>query len=269
MKVLIDGDIIQYWASFAGQTTIRDVYQDGEKVASFTSAADRNKWLEDNGLKREDVEERVSYQAVPEKEVKEIVDTLMEDIVEEFLPTSLSTYLTGEDNFRHSLADSYKANRKQDKPIHYDTVRRYLIERYNARVVDGMEADDAIAIEASTGTGSMVVVSPDKDFRQLPNIMLYDPRTKETRESSEVEALRFLYSQMIMGDRSDNIMGIPKCGEKAAQRALEGLTTEKDMYNKVLSMYKEHGLSEIDLTINANLLYLLRKPYEYYQHPVD
>ena len=78
-------------------------------------------------------------------------------------------YLTGTDNFRHKVATikPYKGNRKQDKPKYYHHIRAYLEKVHRAWVVNGMEADDMLAIRQQELGDSSVIVSRDKDLRQV------------------------------------------------------------------------------------------------------
>jgi 5'-3' exonuclease len=52
-----------------------------------------------------------------------------------------------ENNFRYKVDPSYKANRTQPKPKHYEILKEYLIVEHGAKIAHGMEADDAIALE--------------------------------------------------------------------------------------------------------------------------
>lgn len=52
--------------------------------------------------------------------------------------------------------------------------------------------------------------------------------------------LKFFYSQILTGDSADNYRGILGLGKTAALNALDGCTSEKELYNAVLSLYKKH-----------------------------
>lgn len=80
---------------------------------------------------------------------KEIMDARIEGICKAVNATEKpALYLTGKGNFRENIAKrkEYKGNRKAEKPFHYPNLKVYLIASYGATVVDGMEADDAMAI---------------------------------------------------------------------------------------------------------------------------
>ena len=120
-------------------------------------------------------------------------------------------YLTGDTsgNFRHQVAVTlpYKGNRHgTPKPVHFHAIRQYMVDSWGAVVVEGEEADDAIA-RANYLDPESVMVSVDKDFLQLEGKM-YDPVKRVMHTTSELDGLRFLYKQIIMGDMTDNIQGI-------------------------------------------------------------
>ena len=97
-------------------------------------------------------------------------------------------FLTGDDNFRFDIATvkPYKGTRKEEKPFHYLNARAYL-ESLGAVVIDGMEADDMLAIKQADNTATVeqwnmieggdltldsknitVICTRDKDLRQVP-----------------------------------------------------------------------------------------------------
>ncbi len=133
----------------------------------------------------------------------------------------LELYLTGKGNFREQLATikGYKANRiGKARPVHYQGIRRYMRERWEAVTVKGYEADDALAMVAHEHEydGSAVILcSADKDLSTVPG-RHYNPRKKEWKTVTAQEALLNFYRQVLTGDPVDNIGGCFKCGPKAA-----------------------------------------------------
>lgn len=181
-----------------------------------------------------------------------------------------------EKNFRLRAAYSraYKGTRKKDKPPFFYELREFLLTQMGAIISSGEEADDLISIEAwrrfhhlhvpveTAGDPShkdfynWVVCSSDKDLRIVPG-WNFNPDNRTRRWSTllgELEpewkdgkvkklrgsGLKFFYAQLIMGDSIDNYTGIPRKGDAAAYRALNHLTTEKELYQAVLDMYKIH-----------------------------
>ena len=106
--------------------------------------------------------------------------------------TSSIVYLTGKGNFRDEVAvtQPYKAGRsKKRKPVHKKLLRDFMISEWNAEVVNGMEADDAIAIKAAELDYNAIICSLDKDFKQIPCPM-YDYTKKKLNAFKPVETMR-------------------------------------------------------------------------------
>ena len=151
-------------------------------------------------------------------------------------------YLTGKDNYRVQLAtlQPYKGNRKQEKPPWYKEAREYLQYAWAAKVIDGMEADDAISIEQwANKDRSTCIVTIDKDLSNTPG-WHYNWRKKEHFYVDNTQACRNFYKQMIVGDRTDNIAGLRGLGEKAASKHLDSVQDVTKMRKIVEQLYKEH-----------------------------
>jgi 5'-3' exonuclease len=197
---------------------------------------------------------------------KEKVDELMDDIA--FNTTTrdedLEVFLTGKGNFRYTLSPTYKANRKDTpRPEHLGLVRDYLVDAWDAVVSSGQEADDLIAIRATELNYKCVIVSTDKDFKQVP-CRHYNPNKGLWLTVSEFEGTKFFYSQILTGDTADNIAGIRGVGPVKASRILSGCTTEQELYDKVLEAYDN---DEVLVLTNARLLWLRRKEEDVWLPP--
>ena len=204
-------------------------------------------------------------------EVEAKVDDLMDYVIGETLVFSsgsdYTTYLTGKNNFRHDIAVTaeYKGNRKSvSKPVMLPDARRYLVESYRGRIINGQEADDAIAIEATKNDPeTTVVASVDKDMLQIP-CWHFNFVTGAWTFVEPSEGTKFLYKQILTGDAADNIKGIFKVGPVKADKILEGITEEKDLYDAVVKAYdgdKERVLE------NARLLWLRREEGQMWEPP--
>jgi len=234
-KALVDGDIICYRAAFATQ----------DKTSSDT---------------------------------EEVIDELMEYVVGEtigfYSEGALKVYLTGKDNFRHEIAKTvaYKGNRKKtETPEHLPHARGYLQSEWGAVVVDGREADDAIATEAfSSYSNTTVICSIDKDFLTVPGWMFNFIKGTWVF-SSEWDALVFFYTQVLTGDASDNIWGLHRIGPKKAAALLEGATTEYELYDRCLKAYSDHPDCQGDpverILENGRLLHLQRYEGQLWEPP--
>jgi hypothetical protein len=194
-----------------------------------------------------------------------VVDALLHCDDGEVFYDKWKLFLTGSNNFRKQIATTvpYKGNRTAPKPEHLPAVREHLVKQWGAVITEGQEADDAIAIEATTNVGACVIISIDKDFRQVPGHH-YNFVKREHFYVTPESGLRFLYMQILMGDTADNIIGISGVGPKRAEALLEGYTEEMDMYNACVEAYDGNEDRVIE---NAQLLYLRRKENELWLPP--
>ena len=81
--------------------------------------------------------------------------------------TPLILFFSDTVNFRKKILDSYKGHRNRKKPCGYKRVISNLKIQYNVIIMKQLEADDAMGIYATAHPGN-IIVSPDKDMRQIP-----------------------------------------------------------------------------------------------------
>ena len=177
-------------------------------------------------------------------------------------------WITGKTNFRNELAVTvpYKGNRKDFvKPKHYDALREHLI-RLGAKVSDQEEADDAVAIESCLD--NYWIVHQDKDLNQLPGHH-YNPVTDERYYVTEFQGLKSFYTQMLVGDRTDNIQGLHMIGPKKAEKILKDCKTEGDLFQAVKKAYEEKEEPFERLVENGRLLWLRREPGQIWEPPSE
>jgi hypothetical protein len=180
---------------------------------------------------------------------------------------SYQLYLTGGGNFRKELAtiQPYKGTRKSEKPKHYQALRDYLVDHWNAKVIQGMEADDALAMEGTRLGDEAVIVSIDKDLLQVKG-RHYNFNTKQMVVIDEFTGMYNLYHQLLTGDRVDNIRGVQGIGKVKATKLLKDCETEYEMFTTVLKAY---GNNLDELIENARLLYLLRYEDDWWHPPKE
>jgi DNA polymerase-1 len=147
--------------------------------------------------------------------------------------------------FRDEIYSEYKAQRppmpddlrSQIKPVH-DIIRAM---GFPLLIVDGVEADDVIGTLARQATekGIDVVISTgDKDMAQLVNqhITLVNTMTETVMGVEGVKEKFGLPPELIidflalMGDKVDNIPGVPGVGEKTAVALLQNLGSINEIY---------------------------------------
>lgn len=148
-----------------------------------------------------------------------------------------TVYLTSGDktNFRFDLYPAYKANRTAPKPVWYRELRDYLSEEYQAEMVAGREADDAMA---DAQTDDTTICSIDKDLDQVPG-KHYNFVTGMLYEIEPFYGMRWFYYQMLVGDRTDNVPGVRGIGPKKAERILGDAQTEEELFERVRRSYQE------------------------------
>ena len=200
------------------------------------------------GFASEDVDEKTCLARVTQ---------LVNEIVYQDLQCDdYKAYITGKGNYRNDIAvtEPYKGNRKDAKrPTHYEAIRKHL-QRLGAELVEGSEADDAVATEA-TKTGGWIV-SIDKDLDQVAG-WHYNFVKREEYYVTEEEGLRNLFTQVLTGDRTDNIIGLKGIGPKKAEKLLKDCKTEREYYDACLKAYDGNQLRVDE---NLNLLWLRREP---------
>lgn len=155
-------------------------------------------------------------------------------------------------NFRKTIYPAYKGHRNRKKPCGYRRVIRALEDEYQVVKLPEMEADDALGIYATKHPGN-VVVSPDKDMRQIPG-QLYN-MTDPVEEITPLEGFKWHYIQSLAGDSTDGYAGVPGLGVKRAAKLLdeEGYT-----WSTVVKAYEKAGLTEDDALLNARLAKILQ-----------
>ena len=159
----------------------------------------------------------------------------------------MDLYLTGKENYRDKYARirPYKGNReKVSRPVHYEAIRAYLKTRWGAEVVEGIEADDAVATLAHNydyDPERICIVSPDKDLLTVPG-RLYNFRKRGKRDAMRVltpnEARVNFYRQMLVGDPTDNVLGCYKTGAKSAGKIVTMSQTEVESAQAVLDEFR-------------------------------
>ena len=116
--------------------------------------------------------------------------------------------------------------------------------------MNGLEADDAMGIYATQHKGN-IIVSPDKDMRQIPG-KLYNLET--TQDITAEEGTQWHYIQTLAGDQTDGYSGVPGIGVKRAETLFN-----KEGYNwsTVVKAFEDKGLTEDDALLNARLARIL------------
>lgn len=207
-------------------------------------------------------------------------DVLIRNILDKTGSYDYWLYLSGSRNFRYTLYPEYKANRRDiPRPKWLQSVREYLVLQWQADMTDGYEADDAIGIKMTELQQlglSPICCSLDKDLLQIPG-KHYNFVKEELIDVNEHNALVNFYSQLLLGDRSDNIPGFDGMARVKPTKEitkwivhLQAALTEVEMYDIVLDVYNRISIDgRENLKRNAQLLYIWRKENDEWTSPVQ
>lgn len=257
---IIDGDVLCYQACKARWEKKAKI----ENGVSFIPLDSNGKRVPLEWTKEED---RIYLQESWENLQKDLNNLLDKVFCSEYLMA-----VKGQGNFRNRLYPEYKLNRHADpnKQNYFVPVLRQLAVAEDLAVPsDGREADDLMRIwsEECRSTGEdYIICSIDKDLKCIPgkHFLMH----KELFISiSEEEAKRHYYEQLLKGDPTDNIPGVPRVGEVKARKILESATTEEEFQERVVEQYliaygeeqwKDYLLS------NGKMIYLQKHRNDYF-----
>lgn len=158
--------------------------------------------------------------------------------------------------WRKKANTSYKANRTHDENFYSifinmmntasDILKNYPVIQLTK---DDAEADDLIySLVKSLESEEITVISTDSDMIQLAqqfkNVNIWNPISKKYHIIPEYNYTIF---KSVVGDKSDNISGVPKYGNvKAKKIATEGLQLLTEENRKIV----EENIKIIDLSKN-------------------
>ena len=280
MLALIDGDIIVYRAGFAAEKKNWILYHgEGPEMVPFESKTDLNKFVKDNEITEFACDSQLVVQDVSFA-VNNLI-TVLDAVKKQLNPDKMRVFISGKDNYRYKIATvkPYKGNRDDaHKPAHYEALRNYLIKYHKCWVSDNEEADDTIGIAATECASRgvpCVVVSTDKDLDMIPGAHFNWVKGLEYSITPE-EAMMNFYLQLLSGDATDNVPGVPGIGIAKAQKLLSALAggPEEELYTHVWATYKDHFPDLTDEQVDAmvlemgRLLWIRRYPEELWNPPV-
>lgn len=157
--------------------------------------------------------------------------------------------------FRHKEFDEYKAGRKKMPPElaeQFPLIKELLsLLAINIYEIDGFEADDIIgslAKYAEKNGIEVFIVTGDRDALQLAsdniNIVITKKGVTETAIYNEetfinefgVTPTQFIDVKGLMGDKSDNIPGVPGVGEKTAYKLIQTYGSVEEVLKNIDSI---------------------------------
>lgn len=253
VRLLIDGDVLRYRIGFACQKSVYAVSLPNETehagfIATFDKKKEMKAWIQEH-IPDEEYEVTEFISPEPIENCLHSVKISIESMMERLGSTDVRVYMTGSSNFRDTLVDYYKANRDRTrKPHHYDNITQYLVDIWDAEVVEGYEADDQMSIDQYNFAGIFtdfehtVICTIDKDLDMVPG-WHYNFVTDEKYFITEMDGLRNFYCQMLAGDNSDNIPGLYQItGKKCNVTVFNGVMyadNEQQMWEHVHHIYSK------------------------------
>ncbi len=184
--------------------------------------------------------------------------TMINKMIEEHKPTHMFIALdTGKSTFRHEKYPDYKGKRS-DTPERLKMQFPLAKELYDAMGIkhyatENFEADDLIASYARIAKEQdfeVQIVSGDKDLLQLvdDNVQVLTPAMGFAKECNYTKDVffekygftkeRFIEYKSLVGDTSDNIIGIEKIGAKTAAKFINNFDSLEAMVAEAKSVMK-------------------------------
>jgi len=195
-----------------------------------------------------------------ENECKADVDAQIEDLGSQLEADDYVVALTDTNNFRKDVLPTYKANRKDKrKPMVLNALRQYVMEKHNGVIWKNLEADDVLGIMATEPTDEKrIVVSIDKDLKQIPSLISVDGYT--IKETPLKLADYWFMIQTLSGDATDGYTGLPTVGVKTAEKLISKYTNVPilDLWKIVIGLYKDKGFTEKEALQQARVARILR-----------
>ncbi|MBA1335109.1 MAG: DNA polymerase I [Firmicutes bacterium] len=203
--------------------------------------------------------------------------TMLFKIYEEQHPDYISVaFDRKEATFRHREYEGYKAQRKgmpeelaQQMPVLKDILDTLGVNRVE---IEGYEADDIIGTLSRYGEGKgleVLVVTGDRDALQLVSSevkVIYTKRGVSEFELYDLDSIEKVYGltpeklvdlKGLMGDKSDNIPGVPGIGEKTALKLLHEFGSLEEVLGRLDEL--PNGKLKQSLVENAHQAVLSKK----------
>lgn len=282
MKVQVDGDVVAFRAGFGAEHMVYHVCYRDDTFGEDCDIVYRYKKEADEfaaALTARDI----VWEIQPERVVEPLshalanVRSILRNILSELNAdaSDLHIHLSGPSdlNFRKQLATikPYKGNRTDSwRPTYEDEIKDYMVRKWGAVYTHGEEADDAMGIaQCAEEFGASVIVTNDKDLDMIPGPH-YNFVTGEKYIVDDCTAHWLFCQQLLKGDPTDNILGVPGIGDKKAYAALEDCWNDpRSCLDTCYALYvQSYGWAAWPAFLeNGRLLWIRRKPDELW-HPI-
>lgn len=253
--LLVDGDIVAYRCAAAAEKT-KYLVLDRDGPEFYDTAKEAKAMAGDEPVwSRKELE--------PVEHAIGGANALLGSLSNKFPLAPIKVFISGERNFRDGIwkTKKYKGNRIAEKPKHLEAVRKHLVSQWSAVVSQNQEADDDIGIASGQST---VVVSTDKDLDQIPG-WHYNWVQDRLYYVTEEDAEKFLWQQVISGDPTDNIPGLPDYGPAKGKKFVDSYFNHEvslviSLEEAVCDLYKSLGFGYEYFHEQRTLIEILRTP---------
>ena len=215
------------------------------KISNDDGFEDEDNGFEDEGNKKVSLK---PYKLIVKSIIQDYIETAqVENVVMGFKTGAIHVVFSAANNFRYGLFKDYKKGRPKKSDAH-KRLLKWAMKKYI--VVDRLEADDVVSYYASKGH---IGISTDKDVLYSTAGTFYDSHHlhKHWIYTSKKDANRFILIQNLMGDLTDNIVGIKRVGEKTAVKLLNEFGWN---WEGVVKAYESKGLSVEDAILTRRLI---------------
>jgi 5'-3' exonuclease len=201
----------------------------------------------------------------PKERIANDIDALVSKILIETKAQSYLGFLGESRGFRAKEFPDYKSNRANvERPPYLAEFKQYLVDNWGFILLNEFEPDDAVSILKKRNP-DWVISAIDKDILNNIEGSHYNYKKHEWVNTSFWDKERHFWSQMITGDTADGIKGIPKSGDKVAEKVVnEFLEGKKQFYEIVLNRYIKH-FGEYEGIKEFHKNYILLKMLEEYE----
>ena len=225
-----------------------------------------------------------AFYALPEMSNKEGLKTnaiygftnMLLKIIDTYNPTHISVAFDRKaPTFRHIEFKEYKAGRKKmpDELREQFEPLKDLLDKFNIHrlEIDGYEADDIIGTVSKIAEDNgfkVYIVTGDKDAIQLASNKTTTLITKKgvgeveeydydsVIEKYEMPPTQFIDLKGLMGDKSDNIPGVPGIGEKTGIKLIKEFSSIEGIFDNIDSI---KGSTKKKLEENKELAIMSKK----------
>lgn len=283
--LVIDGDVIAYKAAAANETrSITATHNETKAVTEWDNRTAFRDFLKENKLVEADYTiadvqdpRHVSYGI-------SLVNQMIKRICQCGRIDKYEILLSGSDNFRDliPLPKRYKSGRDDNiRPLQLRAIRQHLIDEHGAIVINGEEADDAIAQRMwqgykaykKRGDPRVVGATVDKDaYGTMGFLLNWDKMTAPIYisglgelhwEGKKIKGTgrKWFYAQATMGDPVDYYRPADLCpgakfGDAACFKLYDKCTTDQECWRAMYDQYKKWYPSPVTYTAHDGQEYV-------------